>query len=99
MPSFRWIVHVPAKPPSRAQFARVCPLPLSHLIGRPFAALIPLHVKYDYAVSPGPVEGYLSISIVTKGNPATVNKVGIGNDDNSYIYGNARFKVGSAVNS
>ena len=28
-------------------------------------------------VSPGPVEGYLSISIVTKGNPATVNKVGI----------------------
>ena len=31
-------------------------------------------------VSPGPVDttkGYLSISIVTKGNPATVNKVGI----------------------
>ena len=26
-----------------------------------------------------------------------MNKVGIGNDDNLYIYVNARFKVGSAV--
>ena len=32
-------------------------------------------------------------------NPATVNKVGLGNDDNLYIRANARFKVGSAVNS